>query len=42
MDFYTLQDFFTHTKGTGYVMMFVLLMVFIPFWLYLTEREKKN
>lgn len=42
MDFYTLQDFLTFTKGTGYVIMFVLLMVFIPFWLVLTEREKKH
>ena len=42
MDFFTLQDFLTFTKGTGYILMFVVLMAFIPFWNFLTEREKKN
>ena len=42
MDFFTLQDFLTFTKGSCYVMMFVLLMIFIPFWFFLTDREKKN
>ncbi|MDJ0762112.1 MAG: hmc operon protein 4 [Myxococcota bacterium] len=42
MDFYTLQDFLTFTKGMGYGMMFIALMTFIPFWLFLTDREKRG
>ena len=42
MDFVTLQDFYTFTKGSCYVAMLVLLVCFIPFWLYLTEREDKE
>ena len=42
MDFHTLQDFLTFTKGMSYILMFALLMIFIPFWLFLTERENKG
>ena len=38
----TLWDFLTQTKGWVYVIAFALLLVFIPFWMYLTEREKKD
>ena len=40
MDFYTLQEFLNFTKGSGYLMMLILLVMFIPFWIFLTEREK--
>lgn len=42
MDFHTLQDFLTFTEGSGYIVMLVILVCFIPFWFYLTEREKKD
>ncbi len=38
---YTLWDFLTHTKGVAYVVAFALLLCFIPFWSYLTDRERK-
>jgi hypothetical protein len=37
--FYTLFDFMTHTKGLGYIVAGILVVGFIPFWRYLTERE---
>jgi hypothetical protein len=36
----TLWDFLTFTKGWGYVAAFSLLGAFIPFYLYLTDRER--
>ncbi len=42
MEYHTLQDFMTFTKGSGYVMMLIILVCFIPFWLYLTDRERKD
>ena len=42
MDFYTLQDFLNFTKGSAYVMMLVVAVAFIPFWLFLTDREEKE
>jgi hypothetical protein len=36
---HTLFDFLTHTKGVAYVVAGLLLASFIPFWLFLTERE---
>ena len=41
MDFYTLQDFLNFTKGSAYVLMLVVVVCFIPFWLFLTDREQK-
>jgi hypothetical protein len=38
----TLQDFLTLTKGVSYIVSAVILVCFIPFWLFLTEREKKR
>jgi len=35
----TLQEFMTLTKGLGYVFGGLGLVMFIPFWLYLTDRE---
>ncbi len=36
----TLWDFLTWTKGVSYVLAFVVLVAFIPFWGFLTQREK--
>lgn len=38
----TLQDFLTLTKGVSYIVSAVILIGFIPLWLFLTEREKKQ
>lgn len=38
----TYVDFLEFTKGIGYVLAAVFLVGFIPFWLFLTEREKKD
>jgi len=38
----TLFDFLTHTKAVGYVVAGLLLVSFIPFWSFLTEREDKR
>ncbi len=38
----TLFDFLTFTKGWTYVTAGICLVVFIPFWLFLTDREKKH
>jgi hypothetical protein len=37
---YTLFDFLTHTKGVAYVVAGLLLVLYIPFWKFLTERER--
>jgi hypothetical protein len=36
---HTLFDFITFTKGMAYVIAGLLMVGFIPFWLFLTERE---
>ena len=36
---HTLFDFLTHTKAMGYIIAGLLLVGYIPFWRYLTERE---
>ncbi|PKN49893.1 MAG: hmc operon protein 4 [Deltaproteobacteria bacterium HGW-Deltaproteobacteria-20] len=38
----TLFDYLTFTKGWTYIVAGVLLVTFIPFYLFLTEREKKS
>jgi hypothetical protein len=38
--YYTLFDFLTHTEGTTYILIGLLLISFIPFWRFLTERER--
>lgn len=40
--FYTFFDFLTLTKGLSYVLAFGIMLAFIPFYLYLTEREDKH
>lgn len=39
---HTLVEFLTFTKGACYLLGAVFLIGFIPFWLFLTEREKKE
>ena len=39
---YVLQDFLTSTKGACYIVAALFLVGFIPFWMFLTDREKKN
>lgn len=39
---HTLFDFLTHTKALGYVVAGLLLVGFIPFWNFLTEREREE
>lgn len=38
---HTLWDFLTFCKGWTYVAAFGFLVTFIPFFLFLTDREKK-
>jgi hypothetical protein len=39
---HTLFDFLTYTKGLGYIVAGLLLVGFIPFWKFLTEREREE
>jgi hypothetical protein len=36
---YTLQDFMTHTKGIGYLLIAAALIVLPLFWRFLTGRD---
>lgn len=40
--YHTLFDFLTYTKGITYMLIGVLLISFIPFWKFLTEREREE
>jgi hypothetical protein len=40
--YHTMQDFLTFTKGSCYILAGLAVVIFIPFWLFLTDREKKN
>ncbi len=35
----TLQEFLTHTEGLGYIVAGIFLLAFIPFWLFLINRQ---
>jgi hypothetical protein len=37
-----LHDFTIHVKTAGYLTAAVLLILIVPFWLYLTGGEKKK
>ncbi len=37
--FYTLQDFFTHTKGVVYILIILTLIALAGFWDFLTSRD---
>jgi len=39
---HTLQEFLLHTKGKCYIMAGVFLVSFIPFWLFLINRQDKG
>ena len=39
---HTLQEFMHHTKGVAYVLGAVVLLGFIFFWLFLTERQGRR
>ena len=39
---HTLFDFLTHTKAIGYIVAFTFLLASIPFWKFLTEREREE
>jgi hypothetical protein len=38
--FYTLQDFFTHSKGVAYVLMGIALLSFVAVWNFLVSKEE--
>ena len=40
--FYTLRDFFTHSKGVTYVMMGLVLLAFVAIWCFLVSREEDS
>jgi len=42
MDIATAQEFATFTKGLCYLLGGGFVVAFIFFWLFLTEREKKQ
>jgi len=42
MDFFTLQDFYTYTKGIAYILIVVTLIGMAVFWLYLTDHESDD
>ena len=37
--FFTLQDFFTHTKGVVYVLIILSLLALAGFWDFLNSRD---
>ena len=37
--FYTLQDFFTHTKGVIYILIVISLFAVTGFWSFLVGRD---
>jgi len=38
--FYTLQDFFTYTKGVTYILIVVALIAVTAFWNFLVGRDE--
>jgi hypothetical protein len=42
MDFSTLQDFYTYTKGIAYILVVLTLIGMALFWLYLTDQENDD
>jgi hypothetical protein len=41
-EFYTLQEFMTHTKGIAYILMAVALVALPLFWRFITGRDEKK
>ena len=42
MEFFTLQDFYTYTKGIAYILIVLTLVGMAVFWLYLTDHENDD
>lgn len=40
--FNTLQDLMLHNKSVTYVLMAVVLLCFVGFWLFLTDKEERK
>ncbi len=40
--FYTLQDFFTFSKGTTYVLMGGVLVAMVAMWNFIVSRDEKE
>ena len=38
--FYTLQDFFFHTKSVTYILMVVALLSIAGFWRFLSDKDE--
>ena len=38
---HTLQEFMQHTKGMAYVLGGLVLLGFIVYWMFLTDRQPK-
>lgn len=41
-EFYTLQEFMTHTKGFAYLLIGVALVALPLFWRFITGRDDKK
>jgi hypothetical protein len=39
MEFFTLHDFMTYSKGITYLIMGAILVFMPVYWLYLTDRD---
>lgn len=39
--FYTLQDFYTYTKGNTYILMGLVLIGMVGFWRFVIARDKR-
>ena len=40
--FFTLQDFFAHTKSITYQLLVPALLGFIGFWIFLTGKDEEE
>lgn len=40
--FFTLQEFYTHTKGVLYLLMFAALFAVTLFWRFLTGKDEDD
>ncbi|RLB54779.1 MAG: hmc operon protein 4 [Deltaproteobacteria bacterium] len=40
--FYTLQDFTAHAKEWGYLLAGLILVSYIPFWIFLNRRATRG
>lgn len=42
MEYFTQQDFMTHTKGVIYFLMIGILVCYVCFWLYLSAKDNDD